>query len=187
MKMQTMTRLALFAAMASLPLAACSTTEKAATAVQSAAEAQTTPTLSTTDATFLNTVGEAGLAEVQFGQLAETKATRATTRNFARRMVTEHEKANDALAQLAQSKQFTPPTSLNTANSQTLQMLQSTRGRAFDKAYLDDQVQAHQQVVQAFQNEAQNGTDPQVKAFAQQNLPLMEQHLSMAHRLDPAG
>jgi putative membrane protein len=41
------------------------------------------------------------------------------------------------------------------------------------------------QVVQLFKDEAQNGTDPDVKALAQQLLPTLEHHLEMAQRLDP--
>lgn len=36
-----------------------------------------------------------------------------------------------------------------------------------------------------FESEAQNGADPEVKAFAAQNLPMMQRHLAMARRLDP--
>jgi Domain of unknown function (DUF4142) len=93
--------------------------------------------------------------------------------------------ANQRLAALARAKQMTPPSSMDTLHTQVYQQLQNTRGRNFDKLYMDGQVQDHQTVVQVFQNEAQNGTDPDVRAFAQQNLPMMQHHLEMAQRLDP--
>ena len=47
-----------------LALSACAEGDKAATQVQAAAQAQATPTLSTTDATFLDLASRAGIAEV---------------------------------------------------------------------------------------------------------------------------
>jgi putative membrane protein len=184
--MRITTRLTLLAAIAALPLAGCQTTEKAVTTAQSAVQAQTTPTLSTADATFLNTAAASDLAEVQFGTLAGTRATRAPVRRFANQMVTDHTTLNQELMSLADRKQFSPPGSMDTLQGQTFSQLQAAHGRAFDKAYLDAVVQDLQASVQAFQTEARDGTDPDVKAFAASNLPAVQAHLRAARRLDPA-
>lgn len=168
-----------------LSLAACQSADNAATAVKSAAQAQTTPTLSTTDTTFLNMAGTAGIEEVTFGQLAETKAGSPAVRKFATQMVNDHTAANQQLMALAQRKQITPPSAMDTAHDQALQQLQGLRGRAFDRAYMQGQVQDHMAVVQAFETEIQSGTDTDVVAFAQQNLPVMQRHLQMAQALAP--
>lgn len=168
-------------------LAACQSekVDNAATMAKSAAQAQVNPTLSTTDATFINMAATSGIEEVTFGQLAATKATTRAIRGFASKMVTDHTAANQQLMALANAKQITPPTTMDSAHEATYQTLQNTRGHAFDKMYMDGQVQDHQMVVQAFQTEANSGTDPDVKAFAQQMLPTLQQHLTMAQRLDP--
>jgi putative membrane protein len=41
-------------------------------------------------------------------------------------------------------------------------------------------VQDHEQDVADFQKEAQSGSDPRLKAFAQKHLPVLQQHLQMA-------
>jgi putative membrane protein len=179
------TRAALLAAAAILPMAACSQTQQAATTVQSAAQAQTTPTLSTTDATFLNEAARAGGEEVSAGQVAQTKAGAPAVRRFAARMVADHTAANQSLAALAQSKGITPTMSPDDAHATMLTQLQGMRGRAFDRAYMTGQVDDHQTVVTLFENEAQNGTDPDVKAFAQKQLPTLQSHLEMARQLAP--
>jgi putative membrane protein len=175
----------LIAAVSLLALAGCQQSEKAATTVKSAAQAQVNPTLSTSDTTFINTAATAGSEEVTFGQLAQTKATTAAIRGFAAQMVKDHSAANQRLGSLATAKQITPPAGMDRMHSDAFQALNSAKGRAFDKAYMDGQVQDHMQVVQLFKDEAQNGTDPDVKAFAQQLLPTLEHHLEMAQRLDP--
>ena len=178
-----MTNFSRFGLIALLFLAGCQRAEQAATTAQSAVQAQTTPTLSTSDATFLNLAGTSGIEEVTFGQLAQTKASRAAVRNFAAQMVADHTTANQQLVALARSKQLTPPSSMDLMHDQLFQKLQGLRGSAFDRAYMDSQVQDHAMVVEAFQTEAKNGTDPQVRSFAQQNLPTMQQHLQMARSL----
>jgi putative membrane protein len=179
------TRAALLAAAALMPLAACSQAQQAATTVQSAAEAQTTPTLSTTDTTFLNEAGRAGAEEVAAGQLAQTKAASRPVRRFAARMVTDHGAINQELMTLAQSKGITPTTAPDDAHTDMMKNLQMLRGRAFDRAYMTGEVADHQAAVTLFQNEAQNGTDPAVKAFAAKDLPVLQSHLSMAQQLAP--
>ena len=181
-----MTRLPAFgllAATAMLPLVGCSATDATATKVQAAAQAQTTPTLSTTDATFIDQAGRAGIEEVTFSQLARTQGVRASTRDFASRMVDAHTTVNQELTQLATQKQITPTTGMDTAHQDQYNRLQALHGSAFDRAYLNGQATDHQMVLQLFQNEAANGTDPDVKAFAARIAPQIQQHLTMASKL----
>jgi len=161
-------------------IAACETSEKAATWVQSATQAQMTPTLSTTDATFINTVGAAGIAEVKFGDLARNQATKSEVRSFAAQMVTDHTTANQELVALAEQKQMTPPSDMDLNHKAMYDRLSSTSGAEFDRAYMEAQVQDHTAAVSAFQDEITNGSDADVKAFAQKYLPIVQHHLEMA-------
>jgi len=54
------------------------------------------------------------------------------------------------------------------------------RGAEFDRAYMHDMVQDHEKDVKQFRQESQRATDPDIKGFAQQTLPVLEQHLKMA-------
>jgi putative membrane protein len=62
--------------------------------------------------------------------------------------------------------------------------LEKLKGAAFDREYVRDMVQDHQKDVQEFQKEAQSGSNPQLKAFAQETLPTLQQHLQMAQQLE---
>ena len=142
-----------------LVLAGCEATDKAATDVKSAAQAQTTPTLSTTDATFINTASQAGVEEIKFAQLAETQSHSARVKKFAMQMVTDHTAANEKLTALAQQKGITPTTTTDTAHDQMYTQLQGEHGRTFDRDYLAGQIKDHQMVADAMQTEIQSGTD----------------------------
>jgi len=168
---------------ATLGISACQTSEKAANTTQSAAQAQMTPTLSTTDATFINAVGKGGIAEVKFGGVAQTQATRTDIRSFATQMVTDHTAANQELIALAQSKQMTPPDNMDLAHQAAYDRLSKTAGSEFDRVYIQGQVEDHTAVVAAFQDEITNGTDADVKAFAQKHLATIQHHLEMARQL----
>jgi putative membrane protein len=75
------------------------------------------------------------------------------------------------------------PAAANPDEKKTLTELSKLKGAALDRAYIDDMVKDHQKDVQLFQQEAQSGTNPQLKSFAQETLPTLQQHLSQAQEL----
>jgi len=72
---------------------------------------------------------------------------------------------------------------LDARHATMLNQLASASGRAFDALYVQMQVMAHQEAVGMFSAFAQGGTDPAMRAFAQQVLPSLQMHLAMAQRL----
>ncbi len=172
-------RNAVLAALAMLPLAACSSSAPPPPVAVAPA-----PMLPQQDAAFINSVATANANEIAASQLAQTNGS-PRVRRFATQMITDHQAAGQKLMALAQAKMVTPPTAPDSAHTQMVSSMQAVKGRAFDKGYMDGQVADHKMVVAMFQTEAQNGTDPDVKAFAADNLPTMQQHLTMAQRLDP--
>ncbi len=175
----------LLAAAVTLPLllGCAATADHAATRVQAVAQATTSPTLSTRDAAFIDQAARAGIEEVAFGQLARTEAVRASTRDFALRMVNAHTLVNQELTRLAKSKRITPPLAMDLAHQQQYPALEKQRGRAFDRAYLNGQATDHQTVLALFEDEAANGADPQVRAFAARVAPRIREHLRNVERL----
>jgi putative membrane protein len=176
-----MTRLARWGfALVLLPLAACGGGgEEAATAA--AAPAPAPPPLSAADTNFINAAATSGMTEVQAAQLAAQRASRPAVKEFAQQLVTDHTQLNQQLMQLAQRKGVTPPAQ---PDQSAMQSMQRMRGRGFDRQFLRHEVADHQQALQLFQQEAQQGSDPDVKAFAQQAIPVLQQHLSTAQSLE---
>ena len=70
----------------------------------------------------------------------------------------------------------------STAPADTSQ-LTSLNGADFDKAYISGQVQAHQDTITAFEAEAANGQNAQLKRFAQGALPMLRSHLKQAEAI----
>jgi len=132
------------------------------------------------DKTFATEAAHGGLAEVQMGQLALQKASSPEVKEFAQRMVTDHTQANQDLMQLAKAENLTLPTQLDPKHKSEMDRLSAMSGNAFDAAYMQHMVQDHKKTVADFQKQAQSGSDPALKSFAQKYLPIIQQHLQMA-------
>ena len=167
-----------------LPIAACSGDTKPQPTTQAPTP---TPPAAAADQTFATMAAAGGLAEIQTAQLAETKVKRPAIQRYAALMVKDHTAANQQLTQIAQQKGSTLPTTPSDAQQQDIAKLQGETGHPFVRDYLASEVQDHQQMLQAFQTEAQSGTDPDLKAFAAQTAPLIQKHLAAAQRLRGAG
>ncbi|MBK1658880.1 DUF4142 domain-containing protein [Paracraurococcus ruber] len=177
-----MRRIALGAALA-LGLAGCAATQQAADTTVAAAKAQVNPTLSTQDATFMTEATRDGLAEVAMARLAEKYGRSPAVKRFARHMIEDHGRANQEMLALARRKDITPPETMGVAHQQTHDRLANLRGAAFDRAYVRTMLEDHQDDVREFQAQVRDGTDPEVKAFAERYLPVLQEHAQQAQRL----
>jgi putative membrane protein len=135
------------------------------------------------DAAFMRDAAQAGAAEIQAAQMAESKNQQGETRTFAQHMIDDHTKVADQLKQLADSKQVQLPDGPSVAQKARLKMIGAGNESKFDDRYARFNVSAHQDAVKLFQKAANNAKDPDVKAFAQQNVATLQHHLEMAQQL----
>lgn len=135
------------------------------------------------DHTFIMKAAQGGMAEVMLGSLAEQNGSSNGVKQFGERMVTDHSRANDELRQIAEQKGITLPSEVSTKDHQTDKMLEAKHGASFDKSYMRDMVKDHETDIAEFRQEAENGKDPAVKAWAQKTLPILEQHLAAAKQV----
>jgi putative membrane protein len=134
-----------------------------------------------TDASFMKNAAEAGNAEVESSKLALGKSSSADVKTFAQQMVDDHTKAGDELKALAQQKGVKVSDKPSIAQTAKIDLLKPTSGVTFDRHYASTfGVTAHKDTVALFRKEAQNGKDPEVKAWATKTLPTLEHHLMMA-------
>ncbi|MEA3192397.1 MAG: putative rane protein [Betaproteobacteria bacterium] len=132
------------------------------------------------DAQFLRQMGEADLAEVEAGKLAAQKASSAEVKQFAQHMIEEHSKGMKEGEGLAKAKGQQPPASPDKKHQAAMKKLESMSGDAFDKAYMKEMVQGHQEVLKMLQTAAKSAQDPDIKAAAQKKIPTVQKHLDMA-------
>jgi putative membrane protein len=140
--------------------------------------------LTSRDKSFLENAAQAGNMEIAGSKLAQTQAMSPDVKSFADKMITDHTKVGDDLAALALQKGYTPPTSPSLVQSAKLKTLGLMSGARFDRMYASQVgVSAHQDAVKLFKREASRGNDPDIKAFAAQQVATLQGHLSMATTL----
>jgi putative membrane protein len=143
------------------------------------------------NAVDFNFVGQANLGapfQVDSGRLAETKGSNAAIRSYAHLMVTSHIPVVNALNTILQSKNITPSnTLLQGAYDAMLATLKADHGAAFDRDYVNGQVEYQKGNAALFRQEIQNGADPDLRQFARQTLPKIEDHLQRAGKLTGAS
>ena len=135
------------------------------------------------DQRFVQMASSGGLAEVQAGQLATERAASAKVKQFGQRMVTDHTKANQELAALAQAKNIPVATEMDQKHQAMADKLAKLQGAAFDRQYIADQVADHEQTVALFTTQSREGQDADLKALATKTLPVLQEHLRMVRAL----
>ncbi len=84
---------------------------------------------------------------------------------------------------MAKHKGYDAPTGPSVMQKARLQAL-GLRDDGFDKAYADEiGVGAHEQAVELFEKASNEVKDPDIRQFAIQTLPTLQQHLQMAKSL----
>jgi putative membrane protein len=136
------------------------------------------------DTRFIDHAARGNEAEIALGKLAEQKAQSPEVKSLAQRLVTDHGKANQQLKQLAQKEGVSVPTGPDKEQKDLHARLDKLNGAAFDRAFVDAQVKDHQKDIQFYQTESSRLQDPQLKSFAQQTLPVLQEHLQMAERAE---
>jgi len=139
------------------------------------------------DKEFVMKASQGGMTEVQLGKLASDKGGLSQVKDFGSQMVKDHSQANDELKSLADKKGLAVSPKLDSRNQAQVDRLSKLNGPAFDKAYVKNQVSAHESTVKLFQQEAKSGQDPDLKAFASRTLPTLQEHCSAIMNIDKKG
>jgi putative membrane protein len=129
------------------------------------------------DESFYKKAAEGGISEVELGKLAQEKSNDPGVKAFGAMMVKDHSAANDRLKAIAVSKGIDLPTTSSATQMAAKVKLEALSGNTFDKSYISGMVKDHKEDIEEFENEAQNGQDPQAKAFAAKTLPTLKLHL----------
>lgn len=136
--------------------------------------------LNQADRTFLHAAAAGGAAEVEFAQLAERTSKDTGVKNFAQRMVRDHQEANKRISALAHDAGLPPAHGLDPDHKSVHDRLSKLQGTSFDRAYIDSQIVDHQTMAQLLEYEIGSGQDKDIKDLAAELLPSILDHLHTA-------
>jgi putative membrane protein len=145
------------------------------------------------DRDFVEERLEAANAEIELGRLAQQKATHPEVKEFGALMVKDHQKAAEELRSIvstaggSQAQSADRPAgavaTLQDEARELRQELNDLSGRDFDRRYIDEMIDDHEDAIEDLENKADNASHPEVKAWAAKTLPTVRQHLEQARTL----
>ncbi|SRR5258708_5582171 len=140
------------------------------------------PSVSKSDQQFAVDAANAGMTEVQAGQIAEQKGMAKDVKKYGAMMVKDHTAAADKLKTIAASKNITLPSAISPEMQKNIDDLQKKEGKDFDKAYINMMISDHKKVISAFEDESKNGSDADIRGFADSTLHTLRHHLDEAEK-----
>jgi putative membrane protein len=181
-----MTRIAMLGfalALLALPAGAAKADEQPKNVIAMAS--QTASAWSPVDFNFVAQANLGAPFQIASGRIAEEKATNANIRDYAHLMVVSHKPVVDALDAILQRERVTAPpnTLLQGAYDAMIASLKADRAATFGRDYVEGQLDYQKGNAALFRYEIQNGTDPDLKEFAQHTFPKIEDHLQRAFEL----
>ena len=154
----------------------------------SAIAASSTSTGSWTDANIFALLDEANAADSSEGAIAATKGTSAAVRNFGKQMVADHHKMRVLGEALAKKLKVTPTSpgddNITSDAQKEMDNLNSTaKGKDFDKAYIDGQVDDHKKVLELAVKAMGQAQSTELKNLIQKATPTVQSHLDKAESI----
>jgi predicted outer membrane protein len=134
---------------------------------------------------FMKTV-EAGREQAFFVDLLKKSASSDRIKSLADTLAAAQTEENTHIAKLAAQKGLNVSLEPTAAEKKVAEELARLSGSNFDKAALDKVVAANNEALAAYQAAAQS-TDPQIKSFAAQMLPLAEEKRHIVEKMTGAG
>lgn len=142
------------------------------------------------DAEIVAVTKAANDGEIEHGKLAKTMAKDKKVKAFAAMMVKDHTDANKRHEKLAKKAALTPTDSdlskrlVDDAKAKAETLKGTEKGAAFDKAYIDAQVEMHTAVLSAIDTQLLPGAqNEELKAELTATRAKVEEHLNQAKEI----
>lgn len=135
---------------------------------------------------FVAMAGSSGLFEIASSRLALQRTQDPGVREFAQRMVDDHNAANQALRMAVANIRevgLNRVGGMEPRHQQWMSTLQQANGEDFERLYIHYQALGHKEAVELFQNYAWNGENNRLREFAVSWMPMLRQHHAMAMNL----
>src|SRR6202030_2726826 len=134
-------------------------------------------------ATLLNKANQMNYEEQETAKIAHSKAgDNQALITYADTIRGDHEANEEAVSALSRQKSI----KLEGTNPDKVENgpMKDLTGGAFNDAYLDDQIKGHKEALSMFESaKGSYASDPDMKLYIEQTLPVLQAHLKMAQNL----
>lgn len=150
-------------------------------------EAAGSTAMSLSDPQIATIADKINTAEIEHAQVAQSKSNNDQVRRFAGMMIEHHGQAKSQQRALGLGNAESPmSTQLEQESKAKLETLRAKTGPDFDRAYIQDQIEAHQKALDTIQQLRQNVQSPELRSYLDQLTPQVEQHLEQARTAQQA-
>jgi putative membrane protein len=130
------------------------------------------------DIAFFARAAESGRKEMQAARDAQPLLSDPELKQLAEAVARHHEEANERLTRLAETKGWPlPAADVDAAPSG------GAASAEFDERWTDEMIAGHERSVALYRAQAQGGEDKDLRKYARDTLPTIEQHLDMLRRM----
>lgn len=136
------------------------------------------------DLEFIKRATISGMLEVRANEAALKRTLTAEEQTFVKQLISDHQKANDELASIAKRKGVTVPTALPEDEQEKLTKMAGIKDKDFNEEFLEHQISCHKKSIDLYEDQAEDGKDADLRAFAAKTLPTLKGHLETAKRLE---
>jgi putative membrane protein len=141
-----------------------------------------------TDANIFAVLDEANVSDSSHGALAATKGTSSAVRDYGKQMVRDHHTLRVQGEALAKRLKITPTPpdgdNLPADAQKASDLLNSTaKGKDFDKAYIDHEVETHKRVLEIAIKGMNDAQSTELKNMIQKAAPTLQGHLDKAQTI----
>jgi putative membrane protein len=135
------------------------------------------------DSALIVDVDGSNSAELSLGRLAQQKAKDSQVKQFAQRMVSDHQAMQNEWRAVASQGGVTISGTVNPTFQQQVARLNQLSGAEFDRAFMSTMVQNHETAVNAFKSRGMRSNSTEVRTLVTKGLPTIQEHLRMARQL----
>jgi putative membrane protein len=135
------------------------------------------------DSKFILAAASSNLLEVRLGNLAQSKATNPSVKQFGQQMVTDHSNLENQLSSIVAKNGTAFNPRMNDDDEKELDRLEKLSGTEFDRQYMTAMIQHHQKDVAAFQSQASSARSAEARQIASTGLPVLQRHLTLAQQI----
>jgi putative membrane protein len=151
-----------------------------------AAAAQVTSSRDTSmvvDSAYIRQAVRGNYLEVALGRMAESRAEDPSVKDFAERMVSDHNDMNKEWIDLAQDNDMKVTVDFGPDGKQTIDRFEELSGTRFDQAYMSEMIRDHEENLFAFQRLARWAGSAEVRQLASTGASTIQEHLELARQV----
>ena len=135
------------------------------------------------DTAYIRQVIRGNLTEVELGKLAESRAVNADVKEFAKRMVSDHNSMNQQWGTLARSNSMRAEVTLGRVKDASVERLEGRSGAEFDQSYMAEMIRRHEQDLAAFEQMEKSARSTEVRELAKSGVSAIREHLVLGQQV----